>query len=857
MKKKSVGLVGVVMLLSYLLMPITALANDKAFCSDNDVSRTEKTIEKTETREEKEITLTAKKGELVKEKVDYELLIDASGSMKAERTDENNQKVLSIVEIKKAIRGFLDGLDAENDRVGVSVFRGPGYNTADDTILYDKSVTSLTDYTSDFDEVMERVEAIEAGGLTPLLDGMDHSLTKIKSASREEARKVLIIFTDGHPNIGPEREYVVVGPTVYGAGEEHSNLPGVHYPGSREIIDALREKSEELMMEDNFEEADKIDNEQREIESNYPLGAKLPISKSKINERLKGQLYENHIQEFYDLMYLIDGKANEIKQNNIEIFTIFLDNTDSDVNYKKVSANGEVEALFGRIAQDDAHYIRTADAKGLQSNFVEVSDNVKRYNFNLCDTVEDGFELVPNSFKFSNKETTVTENEGTLVWETKATAEKEMTVSYRIVRLKGKVIVHHVDTEGKELSANVELNGEVETSFTTEKAEIKDYTLTEVPVNATGTFTEEVQEVTYVYTKDVPTPKEGKVIVHYVDTEGNVLAKIVELSGEVEAAYNTEAKEIPGYGLVTIPDNKTGVFTEKTQEVTYVYSKDEDTPLPGLKEGTVIVKYQDEEGNPLAEITTLTDKIETAYITEAKDIEGYTLKERPTNAQGVFTEEEQTVVYIYSQDVKVLPDPIIETGTVIVHYVDTIGNTLSEVETLSGNIEASYETVLKEIPGYTFVNVIGNTTGAFTTEDQEVTYVYEKIEETMSPDKETQGTVTVVYEDGSGRLIEPSVVTKGDIGTEYHVTPKEIPGYVLKETKGNEDGTYTEENQTVTYVYEREVKKVSTTPSSIKGNSAQQLPKTGEEANAMYYIVGLGLLVVVAFVGMKKVRRHK
>ena len=62
------------------------------------------------------------------------------------------------------------------------------------------------------------------------------------------------------------------------------------------------------------------------------------------------------------------------------------------------------------------------------------------------------------------------------------------------------------------------------------------------------------------------------VTVKYQDSEGNQLAEPTVLSGKVGLPYASEAKEIPGWYVVEIPDNASGIFSEEAQEVVYVHS---------------------------------------------------------------------------------------------------------------------------------------------------------------------------------------------------------------------------------------------------------------------------------------------
>jgi len=72
----------------------------------------------------------------------------------------------------------------------------------------------------------------------------------------------------------------------------------------------------------------------------------------------------------------------------------------------------------------------------------------------------------------------------------------------------------------------------------------------------------------------------------------------------------------------------------------------------------VEVNYIDLDQNTIASSVILTGALGDNYETEPKDIEGYLLVETPENANGIFTENNQTVNYIYDTE-KVTPvDPV-------------------------------------------------------------------------------------------------------------------------------------------------------------------------------------------------------
>ncbi|MBE9911488.1 InlB B-repeat-containing protein [Enterococcus mundtii] len=69
-----------------------------------------------------------------------------------------------------------------------------------------------------------------------------------------------------------------------------------------------------------------------------------------------------------------------------------------------------------------------------------------------------------------------------------------------------------------------------------------------------------------------------------------------------------------------------------------------------LQQGSVVVRYVDEEGNEIAQSDILTGFSGEAYRTEAKEIEGWELLVAPENATGVFTNVEQIVTYTYRKN---------------------------------------------------------------------------------------------------------------------------------------------------------------------------------------------------------------
>ncbi len=64
----------------------------------------------------------------------------------------------------------------------------------------------------------------------------------------------------------------------------------------------------------------------------------------------------------------------------------------------------------------------------------------------------------------------------------------------------------------------------------------------------------------------------GKLIVNYVDDQGNKLADSIITEAEVDTAYETIKKEFDGYEFLTVEGQTKGNYINGTIEVTYIYT---------------------------------------------------------------------------------------------------------------------------------------------------------------------------------------------------------------------------------------------------------------------------------------------
>ncbi|WP_203642211.1 MucBP domain-containing protein [Levilactobacillus andaensis] len=134
-----------------------------------------------------------------------------------------------------------------------------------------------------------------------------------------------------------------------------------------------------------------------------------------------------------------------------------------------------------------------------------------------------------------------------------------------------------------------------------------------------------------------------------------------------------------------------------------------------------------------------------------------------------------------------------DAANVIVHYQDKNGGKLADDKVLSGGLVGEdYKTTPADIPGYKLTDQSANTTGKYSKDKIDVTYVYTKI----------AGLVTAHYQDKDGhQLAADKVLPGGLVGEDYKTTPVDVPGYKLTDQSANATGKLGENDIVVTYTY--------------------------------------------------------
>lgn len=275
-----------------------------------------------------------------------------------------------------------------------------------------------------------------------------------------------------------------------------------------------------------------------------------------------------------------------------------------------------------------------------------------------------------------------------------------------------------------------------------------------------------------------------------------------------------------------------------------------------IKAAPVTVKYLDEKGTELALSELLTGKVGEAYEATEKIINGWVIKEIHGEARGVYTEEAQEVAYLYERK---------KAAPITVKYQDVDGNIVVPTIKLAGDIGEPYTVEKKEIEGYSIKEVIGNPVGVFSEEEQEILFIYKKIQEQSA-------NIVVRYQDNRGNKIEEDTIVEGLIGEAYTIESKAIDGYTFKEAKGDISGLFSKDKQEVTFIYVKDnanlaltptypaklVTKNSLIPSLDKGmNNKTTFPATGTKQNNSFIIGFIMLAGTILIYYRKKYTKMK
>jgi len=368
---------------------------------------------------------------------------------------------------------------------------------------------------------------------------------------------------------------------------------------------------------------------------------------------------------------------------------------------------------------------------------------------------------------------------------------------YIIVNYAKDVTVKYVDADNKPLAEDTILSGLEGDAYQAPVKSIAGYHLRNTPENATGTFSDTAQTVTFVYDMTTST-----VTVHYQDKAGNTIKADTQTTAQVGTDYQFDAPTLLGYKYSSTTGNAAGTYTEDPIEITFIYDE---------VNSTVTTHYQDTTGKTIQADTQTTGRVGTDYQTKAPTILGYNYQSTTGNATGTYTEDPIDVTFIYD----------IATANVTVQYQDENGQTLQPNDVHTGQIGTDYTLTAPKISGYTYQSTVGSASGQYAENNATVTFIYRKDVVTPPVTPTTTGRVIVTHVDEDGIQIAPATVLTGQVGTAYRTQAlNDSDTYRLKKAPTNASGTFDKDDVQVVYVYE------TITTDDDKINPGQPDPET-------------------------------
>ena len=194
-----------------------------------------------------------------------------------------------------------------------------------------------------------------------------------------------------------------------------------------------------------------------------------------------------------------------------------------------------------------------------------------------------------------------------------------------------------------------------------------------------------------------------------------------------------------------------------------------------------------------------------------------------TDKDSLTTDVHQTIHYQYGDGSQAAPDKT--DSTTFDHQVEidkVTGEIVKDEGWTAENGKTSFDSKNSPvIPGYTASKPASDSVDGLTqdSKDDVQTIVYAKT-------PVAGGNVTAKYVDENGNPIADDVIASGNVGDPYSTTQKDVPGYTFKEVQGNPTGSFTDQDQTVTYVY---TKNPSTDNNGGTGPNQPEKPGNGTD----------------------------
>ena len=529
-----------------------------------------------------------------------------------------------------------------------------------------------------------------------------------------------------------------------------------------------------------------------------------------------------------------DANANGIKDANEEVY--------KDVAVTLTDASGaQVTDVDGHAVttintDDNGYYKFTNLPMGNYLVKVAVADNTY-----MLTEKEVGSNTTINS-KFNVE--TATTDEITKLNSIDLPELTQSNVNAGFVKKPTKVVVNYIEKgTTTKLLPEYTINGRIDDEYGTTNriAEVNaanenKYNYDSVDGEVSGFMVEDTIYITYYYVK-----KDTQVKVLHVE-EGtdvsdpeavtNVLYATESLTGKVDDEYSTNNKlneinlsHTEQYDFVRSTTNTSGTMKVDTVYVIYEYKKVPATvKVQHLEKGTNAVLNPEETLNGIVGLGYETsDKLTEINATFGDKYELVTPE--PSNKNGTYAREEQTVTYYYQKKESRVVIIHVDSETVITDP-ETVTDVLYPTEEKTGRVDDLYNSVERtgEINAtsnykYALDHIIGSANGNFAVDTIYVIYVYAK-QDTVLYIKHVD-VITGLYikhvDVITGEELD-SITVEGYIGDIVNTREGTFPSYRLYEKPATEEYVLAEDPITVTYYYIRQANVITKYIDEVTGN---------------------------------------
>lgn len=327
-------------------------------------------------------------------------------------------------------------------------------------------------------------------------------------------------------------------------------------------------------------------------------------------------------------------------------------------------------------------------------------------------------------------------------------------IVYNYKRVANLITIHIDENTNEKITDDIVTLYKQGESYEAHAQNIQGYVLVSEPEDKTGIMgTDDI--IKEFYYKRIS----GGLIVKYVDkiTGEQLEQKLYE--GNENDIIKPEQKSFDGYVLVDNPsfdDVKLGV---EPKELVYYYKKEINIDIIGIDEETSEVIYSDKISGLEGE----------KYETTPMEIEKYNLVSIPDNQNGIYSRENNEIVYKYRK----------KSGGLVVKYIDKDFDKELDSYTIDGNSGDNYIINRKEFENYNFVEIIGEEIGKLSENKKEVILYYTR----------KTGKVVIKYVDVVGNVLLKDQIT-GKVEEQYKVDQKEIEGYNIITIPEKTEGTF-------------------------------------------------------------------